>query len=188
MKFVQTSQILGLALAASSLCPATPLNISNRLQPSESPAEQPAVPISEWEVGSSALYARSVDDSETCPKGTGFDCVDAVVGVCCSRGKRLCGGMCVTGECCGALGGCSRDERCWLGRCYPRERFEGGGGAVVSSGAGALPLPPVTMGAGAGAGEMGESPERRGGRRRDSAFGFVVLVAVWIIDEVWGDP
>ncbi|KAK1714302.1 hypothetical protein BDP67DRAFT_34077 [Colletotrichum lupini] len=266
MKFSQSSRILGVALAVSSICLAMPQEISQGNQPSAprvgevpyeqspyeetrynetphedsgeepSPYEQPdekpsygkpsyeqppretpsyghtpygrdpAISIIEWEVGSPALYAaRSVDDPDTCPKGTvscnlprnwncctrsmpccgpgccaqGFDCVDAAIGVCCSRGKKLCGGMCVSGECCGVQGGCSRDEKCWMGKCYPKER-----GPPVSSGAGGV-VPPVTGGAGpvrVGK-KSGEGAERG---RRDSMLGFVVLVGVWVVDEVWG--
>lgn len=69
-----------------------------------------------------------------------------------------------------------------MGKCYPKER---GPRPPVSSGAGGV-VPPVTGGAG---------PVRVGkksgvgseGRRGDSMFGFVVLVGVWVVDEVWGD-
>ncbi|KAK1531703.1 hypothetical protein CPAR01_11352 [Colletotrichum paranaense] len=266
MKFSQSSRILGVVLAVSSICLAMPQEISQDNQPSASrvgevpyeqspyeetpynetphedsgegpsPYEQPderpsygkpsygqpprekpsyghtpygrdpAISIIEWEVGSPALYAaRSVGDPDTCPKGTvscnlprnwncctrsmpccgpgccaqGFDCVDAAIGVCCSRGKKLCGGMCVSGECCGVQGGCSRDEKCWMGKCYPKER-----GPPLSSGAGGI-VPPVT--GGAGPVRVGKKSGEGAGRgRRDSMLGFVVLVGVWVVNEVWG--
>ncbi|KAF4425667.1 hypothetical protein CGCF415_v014252 [Colletotrichum fructicola] len=52
--------------------------------------------------------------SQCCGAGcciAGSHCVDLLFGRCCPDGKRLCGSVCVAGECCGK-GGCGARERC----------------------------------------------------------------------------